>query len=274
MLLARWLSGGGPAGPRVRITGGGCDDEPGTRRVALEPGEPARTELHRVLFTLDTRRPGAHHRSWIGGHLSGLSFPDHPEAVAGWALADLLAVREGLLARLLPTGTGRAALDGSSAVGPEGSVGPAVTLLLAYSLAADKAAGRGIAQDSLIGLARAGRLDGGELGRQAGALVIGGRLVLGRVTHALAEAVHAGAEAPVWEVLAALLPVLIGRRDAASPDAGRPPTGLADVLALAADIAVRSGRRAELAGLSELAGSRGSSKTVVQARRLQQALAP
>ena len=87
---------------------------------------------------------------------------------------------------------------------------------LVLGLAAKDARVRTSAQDALLDLTVSGLLDGGELGRQAAAHLAEELVVGSRIATMLAEAARAddAAVLPVLDALAALLPVLPGRRDA------------------------------------------------------------
>ncbi|MEU8026942.1 hypothetical protein AB0B88_32570, partial [Micromonospora haikouensis] len=54
--------------------------------------------------------------------------------------------------------------------------------------------------------------------------------------------------------------------------AATPPRGLPDLLTLAAETATATGARVEVPGLAEVAGRRGTSRVVTEARRLHRAL--
>ncbi|MFC4085735.1 hypothetical protein [Amycolatopsis samaneae] len=84
---------------------------------------------------------------------------------------------------------------------------------------------------------------------------------------ALRELAAAGAGPQVWEMLAAGLPYAV------APAAEKPANRLADLLALAVELAGQAEIREPLPELDALADRNGSSQLAVQARRLRQALA-
>ncbi|RYP85891.1 hypothetical protein EKO23_11335 [Nocardioides guangzhouensis] len=130
---------------------------------------------------------------------------------------------------------------------------------LVLGLAARDARARTATQDALLDLAAAGRLDGSELGRQAGALLADDTVIGKRVAEGLAATAIAddAAVVPVLDALAALLPVLPGRRDAGA------------FLEPAAELAERSGRPVAVPDeLRRVAGGRSTSLAAKAARRL------
>ena len=172
-----------------------------------------------------------------------------------------------------------------------GPVGPGTHLALAYGLAAARAADRPAAVDALLGLAThesAGRAaDPGwsAFGDLLGRLLARRAFPVGRVVESLTSAATAGAGPAVWQVLAAALPHVLAPQTARTDggdSAGGPgpdlPAGTHLLLALAAGTAesalsAPSGRATlpdpgALAGLVGLASSTGTSRAVVEARRL------
>jgi hypothetical protein len=258
--LAAWLAGGGPLDPLTSIVGNGparagtyrAADRPGGRRHAvLRLVEEPRSALHGALFAVNpVGRPGT---EWVEPlqPVATETFPDHREVIAAWALTDLETVATGRHAELLPTGRHRGA-----------SAGPALILLLAYNFAADRAVARLAAVDALLSLSATGGLDAAALGAELGALTADGVILQSRVVPGLNDAARAGAGKAVWDVVAAMLPYVVGGR----------PAGLANLLALGVDLATTLGRRGSIPGLAALAARPGSGSAVVQARRLQQSL--
>jgi hypothetical protein len=239
--FASWLAG--PAEPRTWV------EEvphlayfPGRRIAMLDPaGLPA--ELADPATAADRVR-----NTW---HLPGLALwpmvaPSHREATAAHIQPFIVA----------PEGSpGTAFLDGLAVA--DGPAGPAMALVLAYTLTADRDDLRLAAADALIALAARPGWDGTAVGEELGALAGTDRIVLQRALQPLAEARRAGAHDAVWQVTTAALPALL----AASP---RP--GLADVIGLAADLA--GGRSLDLPALRALAGRPGRTRAAVEARRL------
>jgi len=258
--LAAWLAGGGPAPPQVEVRGG-RKATPGTYRAedprpggllyaVVTPSEPMRTDLQRALFTLET----LHYPGRVAtGHVPPPTdvFPDHREMIMAWALTDLESAREGFHGPLLPVGVD----DGPAA-------GAATTLVLAYTFSADRTANRVAAVDGLLSLASAGNLDGTALGDCLGGMIADGPLLLPRVSPGLVETARAGATAATWDVVAALLPYVIGGK----------PAGLLPLLTLAVELATTLRRRDRIPGLDEVAARTGSGGVLTQARRLQRVL--
>jgi hypothetical protein len=105
----------------------------------------------------------------------------------------------------------------------DGPHGPAMALVLAYTLANHRTEVRLAAADALLSLAARPGFDGAETGVQIAALAGSGRIVLRRVVAPLSEALRGGAHAAVAQVTsAALRPLLAGPK--------RP--GLADLVRL------------------------------------------
>ncbi|CAL9448836.1 DUF7824 domain-containing protein [Streptomyces sp. enrichment culture] len=119
------------------------------------------------------------------------------------------------------------------------------------------------AVDALLVLAAQRQLDARLLAGQWQALTRCGLLMPSRVTAALRAAAETGAWATVWSILEAALPALL--RD-------RPVNGAGALLALAVECAVRSGARGSVPEVDELAGRKGSSQTVKNARLLRNVL--
>ncbi|MEU3565828.1 DUF6493 family protein [Kitasatospora sp. NPDC006786] len=147
-----------------------------------------------------------------------------------------------------------------------GPAGLALHLALAYGLGARHAEDRTAAVDALLVLAARGDLDGALLGRELGALVACGTVMAGRLGAALTTAAETGARAPVWSVLAAALPGLLGEADPST-------RGLGDLIALATDCARRTGARGPVAEVTAAAERGGSGRVVKEARALRDVLA-
>ncbi|MEV4258785.1 hypothetical protein AB0J52_36970, partial [Spirillospora sp. NPDC049652] len=146
--------------------------------------------------------------------------------------------------------------------------------VLAYAASAQEAASRATALEALLVLASRGLLPAADLGRTIAALVDLGGVRLTRIVGVLAEAVHAGAHAQVWETARAALPPLLTA--AATRRTADAPRGLADLLQLAARCAetVDVSAGAGWAGLADIAERGGTSALVREARRLQRTLSP
>ncbi|GAA3622750.1 hypothetical protein GCM10022223_44660 [Kineosporia mesophila] len=258
--FADWLGAGAAPLPVLRVRGGlraregtyrAEERRPGGVRVVVaELESKPRSGLHGSLFHIDrNQHPGM--ETGYGSLPPFDVFPDHREVISAWALTSIGQVRDGDAATCLPSGgdTGEPA-------------GHATALLIAYHLGADRAGGRAAGVDAVISLAAAGRLDGSVLGEHLGALIADGPIVGSRIYPELAEAAGAGAGEVVWQVIAAMLPYVLDGR----------PTGLPDLLTLAADLAGRFCDGQAIPGLAVLAGRKGSGKAVVQARRLEEAI--
>lgn len=227
---------------------------------------------------------------------------DHPRFFAGFltspqvAFAGLLAVADVAAARyyqrqlrasLDPVVTGNgdrlrfesfsgccgvyARLDVLDAGLDGGEAGEAVHLAVAYGLGARHPEDRLAAVDALLVLAARGQLDAARLGTDLGELARRGAVKPSRLVESARTAAATGANATIWEMLRHTLPVLLA--DLETGAATAPARGLADLLAVAAECAERTGAREELPHLARAADRRGSSRLATQARRLRSALA-
>jgi hypothetical protein len=300
-LFAGWLSDGGlpdPVSVRVEQRPGGFHPTrvdpattPAERVVAdLRPPRAGRLSLETQLLTV-TRDPLPFRVGREpGGDNVGLAMvlPHHRDAIAAWVLPDVAGGVEerggGSRMSLLADCTGPA--------------GVATVLTLAYGLTARHEPDRAAAVDLFLALAAEGGSltgqggsltnqdgsftdQGGSLTNQDGSLIdqggsfaaaVGaelgrlggpdGLVKVSRSVPALADAHRAGATGHVWEVLGAALPQLL-------PAA---PRGLPDMLSLATEVAHAAGAHGAIAGLAAVAGRRGSSRLVAEARRLDKVL--
>ncbi|MEU4836042.1 DUF6493 family protein [Streptosporangium sp. NPDC023615] len=268
-LAARWMAGDGPADPvvtvRYRYTDGGSHrwfDEgrpPDYHRDPCASSFVAASPAGLDLIDLLCRDPDAyfHHR---GGYMS-------------WWAGVMPSRREVVAAHLLPffdwewreRGPDLSILhDLARADGP---LGPAFAAALIFHLNDEDPAGRTAALDVLLALAAAGDLPDSDVGDQLGHLVGNGMVTLSRVTPSLAEAERAGAGAQVWRIVAAALPRVL-------PAPGeRPPSGLADLIALGVRTAPPGGTT-HVPGLAGIAARGGSSRMVREAARLVRLLPP
>ncbi|MFJ3160673.1 DUF7825 domain-containing protein [Streptomyces kanasensis] len=247
---ARARDAGRPPVVRAAVT----TPEPPGMRQWFPPGLRA---LARPFAGTDD---GCHCWGTVSGHLLTV-LPEDRETLATWLLPQVTRAvddegRDG--ARFLP------ALAEAG-----GEAGPSLHLVLACGLGARHSEDRLAAVDALLVLATRGELDPARLGRDLAELVRLGTVKVNRLADAVRTAAATGAYATVWTVLAAALaPLLTG---------GEPPRGLGEVLAVAADCAERCGDARHLPGgppegLAGTAARRGSSRLVVQARRLAAAL--
>ncbi|MFI6162894.1 DUF6493 family protein [Micromonospora haikouensis] len=262
--LAAWLRAGGLPDPVARIIPlarrprkVGYDwqhDQLPPRRIAVELRPPAGYPDPYGLLTVDPPPMETDHATWARMWPSVL--PHHLGVVAAYVLPQVTAAadldrRDGALALPLLAECG-------------GAGGPAVDVALAYGLGARHGADRVAALDALLGLAATGRLDAAGVGARLGDLVAGNLVKLTRAVEPLRDAAGAGAPLSVWRLTAAALPPLLA--------AATPPRGLPDLLTLAAETATATGVRVEVPGLAEVAGRRGTSRVVTEARRLHRAL--
>ena len=235
-------------------------------------GQVALVALHgpaadpRDLATLSTHLRDPHglagrftrHEVAFGMGLWCAALPADPEVVAAHAL---LALCDLPIANGLPAG--RALVVDLPAM--DGPSGAAAALCVVNALAAEAAADRTAGTDAVVDLAGRGAA-GTAYGRALLLLARGDDLKLGRVAAALAEALRAGpAVAPfLWALAAEALPTFLSED---VRDTHR-------LLAVASDAAALSGARGALDGLAAVAARGGTSRLVVEAKRLQQLLSP
>jgi hypothetical protein len=262
--------------------------------ASLEPAGTGGLRLAEQIVTL-YRKPSPQFLStefFEETDILTMVLPHHREVSAAWSL-----VRIAGLADLDFRGGGELLPLLAECDGP---VGPAMTLALAYVLAARHESDRVAGVDAFLTLAAGGvrfgaapvsadgtAADGTPVGpapvgaAPVGAAPVGaapfgaavgaelGRLCgpdspikLTRVVPALADAHRAGASAAVWDVAAAALPLLLPKG----------PRGLPDLLELSSQVARAVGARAEIPELARLAGRGGGSRLVKEAKRLQTVL--
>ncbi|MFE0256490.1 DUF6493 family protein [Streptomyces sp. NPDC059010] len=266
--LAKWLTADGTALPTARRRTAGP-------RILLECGEllelqedfpPEFRPLGRPVTVYGERRHCYHWDDHIRPHWLAV-LPERRELVAVRLLRDFST----------------AAVDdtrGTAAILPlvaesGGEAGEAVHLSVAYGLGARHPEDRLAAVDALLVLAAREQLDAARLGADLGQLVRRGAVKPSRLVESVRTAAATGADATVWEMLRHTLPVLLadlatGGTKAPGP---APARGMADLLAVAAECAERTGAREELPHLARAADRPGSSRLVTQARRLRSALA-
>ncbi|GIG00435.1 DUF7824 domain-containing protein [Catellatospora citrea] len=222
--------------------------------VSLTPPADA-GPIERRLFTLTPpqrvgHQPAGDPATWVA------MLPSHREVVAAWSLPNIAAGADsgagGGVRLLLPM-----------LAEISGPIGPAVTLAVAYALAAGHAVSRAAAVDALIGFDAA--LDRAAVGREFGWLGAAGLVKVKRAAATLNDAARAGAVAGVWELCRAALPELLR--------AESPQPGVADVVEVACRCAVSLGVRGSIAMVDGTAARGGSSRVVVEARKLAAALA-
>ncbi|MFG2040364.1 hypothetical protein [Dactylosporangium sp. NPDC048998] len=151
--------------------------------------------------------------------------PSHPEVAAAHLQPQVAAALEhrSLDPQVL---AGLAAADGPD--------GPAMALVLAYTLANHRTAVRIAAGDAVLARAARPGWDGREVGAQVAALALADLIVLGRIVAPLTEALRGGAHDAAWQIAAAALPPLL---------AAPPRPGVADLIDLAV-AAARAGGHA------------------------------
>ncbi|HUQ59226.1 DUF6493 family protein [Lentzea sp.] len=184
-----------------------------------------------------------------------------------WWPSVLPARREVVAAHLVPHFRARTMSKGGD--GPllpmlaeaSGPAGQAVHLALAYGLGAELTVNRAYAVDAVLVLAARDQLDGKVLGDLLGRLFDRGDLVVSRVVPGLRDTARSGAAQQVWDVVATALPKLWTHNR------------VADVVELAVELAQQLKPGGDVDGLADVAARKGSSKVVVQAKRLVSALA-
>ncbi|WP_327001611.1 DUF6493 family protein [Dactylosporangium sp. NBC_01737] len=176
----------------------------------------------------------------------------------------------------------------------DGPVGAATLTAIAYGLAASQADQRIAALDALVAVGGLEGFDGAELGAQLARMAGTKLIVLSRAVTQLEEASRI-APAMTWQVaagaLAGLLPAEHTRpspgpattpaaqggpgrgRGGGAQSAHVTPRGLPDLLTLATTAAAASGSRGDVPGLTELSARTGSTRLVVEAKRLHRTLA-
>ncbi|MEU4700936.1 DUF6493 family protein [Nonomuraea dietziae] len=266
--VASWLAEGGLPDPEAGFTWGYLE---GAGGYLFDEREPAHDGRHREVRPVPVLRaePTGHPlidellrkpAPWRRG--------DHGRAMAWWP-AILPSHREVVSVNYLPH-----LLNQWSApsVDPaylamlaeaDGPLGDATALILATFLA-------GRDQEAvplLVRMAARGGLPTGALGRQLGLLIRRTWFETRPVLASLSEAARQGAQAQVWEILMGLLPVLL-------PGEGERPTVThAEAVALAADVALWSGARGEIAAVSAHAASGRNSRFARECARLRDRLA-
>jgi hypothetical protein len=288
-----WLRDGGMADPQVtrvvRATRGRprwspdasrlvADEVVGVFATVTPPGNPARpgplpASLPPAARRLLPRRPPP-----LATLLCELPEPERWERwhLGGWPRcwpALLPSHRDAVAAQLLPWLADRSGgARGTGQVLPalaetDGPVGPGLTLALAYGLGARDPVDRAAAVDALLVLAGRHQLDGPALGVELAALASLSLLQVGRVVPALRDAARAGAPAEVWAITSAALPGLV------PPAVPRPPRGVPDLLAVAAEVAGVVGGCQPIPELAAITHRGGSGRLLTESRRLQQLLA-
>ncbi|MEV0739016.1 DUF6493 family protein [Streptomyces sp. NPDC050549] len=261
--LARWLSSGGPVLPTSRRRSAGA-------RVELEFGELLSLQADFPAGFRQLGRPTTvYGERWYCYHWNR-DMQQH------W-LAILPELRELVAVRIVREVSAAAVDDarGAAAVLPllaesDGVAGEATHLCLAYGLGARHPEDRLAAVDALLVLAARGQLDGARLGTDLGQLVRSGAVKPSRLAESMRTGAATGANTSIWGILRHTLAALLADLDWGVKPA--PARGLGDLLAVAAECAERSGAGGELPHLAQTADRTGSSRLVMQARRLRSAL--
>lgn len=141
-----------------------------------------------------------------------------------------------------------------------GPAGPALHLALLFSLSANAAEARLAGSDGLLELIAQQRYNSGLAAELAAAAVRVGSIKLGRLAKSLAPVVNAGAGRALWPLLSSALSSALTLETI--------PTGAAELLALAHRLAALLGQRGSFDALARTAARKGSSKLLVEARRL------
>ncbi|MEU3642008.1 DUF6493 family protein [Lentzea sp. NPDC034063] len=196
------------------------------------------------------------------------SLREHDEwgPLVEWWPSLLPVQREVVAAHLVPHLRSRTASKGHD--GPllpmlaeaHGPAGLALHLALSYGLGAELTINRAHAVDAILILAARDQLDGRVLGDLLGRVLDSGDLALNRVVPGLRDAARSGAARQIWDALTTALPRLWAHNR------------VADVIELAVELAQLLGPGGTVDGLAEVAARKGSSKAVVQAKRLVSAL--
>ncbi|MFI0484014.1 DUF6493 family protein [Actinomadura sp. 9N215] len=251
LTAANWLAEGGLPVPEVSMRP--LEDD---RPEAVISAPPTGLPLVDAVFTAPPKYVyddhGLYQATWPR------LLPSHPEVVAAHMLPHLRHGRfsfsygtsVGELVRLTPG---------------DGPFAEAVGHFLARQLVLRR---HDEADAALLTMAACGDLPTAEFGRHLGRLALDGDIQPVRIIEALERAADAGAYAPVWDTVAAALPVLC-------PGPGeRPVHGLNRLIALGLKTARWSGARGPIPEITELAARKGSSAVVREARTLAAHLRP
>jgi hypothetical protein len=286
--LAGWLNGGGLpdlALQRIRGTFEYPDGATGTALVVVPAGPrpavpPAAGSLAGILLNLpdprqetvllnegadgaDYRRPltrtearGPLTRTEVHGVHRGVDWadcwpavaPSHRDLIAAWGVrgsAELLLLAEA-----------------------DGPAGPGISLAIANCLSdsSDEEESGAATVDAMLALARRGQLNGAAVGADiAGLMNRWDPGQLKRVARRLRDAARAGAEAQVWDAIAAALPPLL---TAAQDWPAYDPSlaSLADLVALGTEVA--PGTAKPIPELAIYSGQKKRTRLVAEARRM------
>jgi Family of unknown function (DUF6493) len=219
----------------------------------LPAGQQAPRSLAWMLLSLPDPRqdqgPAQRIERWDWAACWPAVAPSHRDLIAAYLLRPWLRAYEGAELPLLAEA--------------DGPAGPGISLAIAGGLGAEDETARAATVDGLLILARRGQLDGAAVGADIAALVNLGHRKLTRVIPRLRDAARAGAQAQVWDAIAAALPPLL---DAALE---KPAGGLADLVALGTELAPAGGGAAEpISGLAAYIAQKKGTRLAAEARRL------
>ncbi|MFF2024296.1 DUF6493 family protein [Streptomyces sp. NPDC058171] len=262
--LARWLTDGEPPPPSIRVV---TDQESQALLVGVGQVHALFEELPGVFRAMGAPLEADTHASrscyhWTVEHEGHelLTVPGRRELVAA-RLVGLLSQT----ARYNASGDVTYLPSLAEAPGP---AGPAVHLSVAYGIGARNSEERVAAVDALLVLAARGQLDAPLLGGLLSTLMLRDTVKPSRAVDSVRTAAATGAYRTVGAVLRETLPALL----AGPAHDGKALRGVADLLAVAAECAERTGERGTVAHLAELAARSGSARLLTQARRLHAAL--
>lgn len=268
--LAAWIRAGTSVAPALRPREE-VDEHPartwlqrsttGTRRALLAARErrSVQQDFPRAFHWLGRPDlPEQQHCYHYGGHSMRwfATLPEDGETLAAWLLPALMTRGDERQGSAWPL---------PALVESGGRAGTAVHLAVAQGLGATNPEARLSAVDALLVLAAQDRLDTDLLGRELAGLIGSRRVAPGRLAESARTTATTGAYRTVLAVLASVLPALLAH--------DRPPRGLIDLLAVAAECAERCGpaRTGPIPGLAATAGRGGSTQLVRQAARLETA---
>ncbi|NJP98576.1 hypothetical protein HCN51_55730 [Nonomuraea sp. FMUSA5-5] len=248
---AAWMRDGGLADPEVTVAVRPTTYGP-SLRAELGPPPPGLPEEIRALY--EPRDGHTYTLTWWP-----LALPAHRELAAAHLVGYLPASTDANDRQTQALTT--------LALG-DGPLGPATAHALACGMGHVNPAERAAATDAFLTLAARGDLPAQALAEAVTTLVTADLVKLNRVVSVLDDATQAGAHEEVWAVISGVLEGLLPK------EGERPRAGAADLLAAGARAARIAGVRAELPEVAAVAGRKGSSRLVMEARRLIQLVTP
>lgn len=145
-----------------------------------------------------------------------------------------------------------------------GQAGPAIHLALIHGLNANDASARLVAADAFVRLLQEGRFDAALACALIAQTCQCGNTKLSRLAAGLSHVHQAGWTESLWPVVAGIIESMLRQSSM--------PNGLANLLALASDMASRLESPGRIDGLTQLSARRDRSKLQLEARRLQSVL--